>query len=219
MSEKSLSYSNIDEYIALCPPETHAVLTQLRQAIHDVVPGTTEKISWGMPTFVYEGNLIHFALAKKHIGLFPGGAAVAAFAERCAAEGIDATTGTIRFSLKKPLPMPLIAEVVAFCAAENERDAAIKRATKKGAAAGSLAALPNMGKVTVQKLRAVGIETPEQLRKAGAKDAFLRVRAAVDPEACVQFLYGLQGAIEGIRDTLLSEETKDDLRKFADSLS
>ena len=74
--------------------------------------------------------------------------------------------------------------------------------------------LPNVGKVLAENLRVVGIGTPEQLRAIGAKDAFLRIRASVDPGACLHMLYGLQGAVEGVRDTLLPPETKEDLRSF-----
>lgn len=208
MSEKVLPYGNIDEYIAQCPPETQPMLNALRQTILEAAPGATEKISWSMPTFVLHGNLIHFALAKKHIGLFPGADAVEAFLPRL--EEYKPSNGTIRLPLNQPLPMPLIREIVAFCVAENIHDAQAKLS--------KLESLPNMGKVLAGNLRAVGIETPDQLRELGAKEAFVRIRAAADPGACLHMLYGLQGAVEGVRDTLLSTETKEDLRRFFNTL-
>jgi len=57
-------------------------------------------------------------------------------------------------------------------------------------------------KVLEQNLLAAGITTPEQLREVGVREAFIRIKMR-DPTACVQMLYGLAGAVEGIRDTLL----------------
>jgi DNA transformation protein and related proteins len=74
--------------------------------------------------------------------------------------------------------------------------------------------LPNVGRVLAGNLDAVGVHTPEQLRQLGSKDAFIRIRAAVDSGACLHMLYGLQGAIEGVPDSQLSDATKDNLRCF-----
>ncbi|MGV8083578.1 MAG: TfoX/Sxy family protein [Coriobacteriia bacterium] len=74
--------------------------------------------------------------------------------------------------------------------------------------------LPNVGKVLAANLAAVGITTPAELQEVGAKDAFLRIRAQVDPGACLHMLYGIAGAIEGIPDNRLSEETKAELKAF-----
>jgi DNA transformation protein len=81
-----------------------------------------------------------------------------------------------------------------------------------------LSKLPNVGKVLEQNLIMVGIDTPEKLWEIGAKEAFMRIRLSVDSGACMHMLYGLQGAVEGINDTLLSDETKQDLREFFKSL-
>lgn len=58
----------------------------------------------------------------------------------------------------------------------------------------------------------------EQLKEMGCKEAFIRIRAQVDPGACLHMLYGLQGAIDGVKDSLLPESTKSDLREFYKSL-
>ncbi len=82
---------------------------------------------------------------------------------------------------------------------------------------GDLSSLPNVGRVLERNLRAVGIDTPEQLRDAGSREAFLRIRL-YDPGACLHMLYGLEGAVQGIRDTLLSDEAKKDLKNFYKNL-
>ncbi|MDR0813941.1 MAG: TfoX/Sxy family protein [Oscillospiraceae bacterium] len=82
----------------------------------------------------------------------------------------------------------------------------------------ALADLPNVGKVLEKNLMNIGIETPEQLRNAGAEEAFVRIRAQVDSGACLHMLYGIQGAIDGIPDKLLPDQTKQKLRAFYKTL-
>ncbi|WP_371362045.1 hypothetical protein SRRS_32990 [Sporomusa rhizae] len=81
-----------------------------------------------------------------------------------------------------------------------------------------LSKLPNVGKVLEENLLAVGIETPEQLQKIGAKEAFLCIRRQRDPGACLHMLYGIQGAILGIPDKFLSVDIKQELKAFFQSL-
>jgi DNA transformation protein len=83
---------------------------------------------------------------------------------------------------------------------------------------GALSDLPNVGKVLEDNLLRVGIETPEQLRNIGAEEAFIRIRAFVDTGACLHMLYGMQGAIEGLPDKLLPNETKQKLKAFYKTL-
>ncbi|MBC7765622.1 MAG: TfoX/Sxy family protein [Hyphomonadaceae bacterium] len=78
---------------------------------------------------------------------------------------------------------------------------------------GVLTELPNIGKVSESRLNEVGIFTQEQFRQMGSKEAFVRIRV-VDTTACLHMLYGLQGAIEGVKDSFLSVETKGDLKAF-----
>lgn len=73
--------------------------------------------------------------------------------------------------------------------------------------------LPNIGKVVAEQLIDVGVETEEQLKNLGAKEAWQRI-LAMDPSACYNRLCGLQGAIEGIRWHDLEQETKEDLKAF-----
>jgi len=77
--------------------------------------------------------------------------------------------------------------------------------------------LPNIGKVVATLLLDAEINTPEKLVDLGSKEAFLRIRL-LDPTACLHMLYGLEGAVQGIRDTHLSIETKQDLKAFYKTL-
>ena len=82
---------------------------------------------------------------------------------------------------------------------------------------GELTKLPNVGKVLEKNLNEIGIFTEEQLREMGSKKAFIRIRM-IDPGACLHMLYGLQGAIDGIKDSLLPESTKRELKEFYKNL-
>ncbi len=82
---------------------------------------------------------------------------------------------------------------------------------------GELMKLPNIGKVLEKNLNEIGIFSEKQLKDTGSKEAFLRIRC-FDPGACLHMLYGLQGAIDGIRDTFLLESTKQDLKAFYKNL-
>jgi DNA transformation protein and related proteins len=82
---------------------------------------------------------------------------------------------------------------------------------------GALQKLPNIGKVAESLLMEVGIHSPEELFSIGSKEAFLRIRLK-DQTACLHMLYGLEGAVQGIPDTELSEETKQELKDFYKTL-
>ena len=76
-----------------------------------------------------------------------------------------------------------------------------------------LSKLPNIGKDTETKLMMVGITSYAELRALGTEQAFLKLQA-IDSGACLQLLYGLEGAIEGIPATNLPQNKKQELREF-----
>ena len=79
-----------------------------------------------------------------------------------------------------------------------------------------LTGLPNIGTVLAENLRRVGITSAEELRAAGACEAWLRIRAQVDPGACFHQLTALAGAEEGLLKKALPPERKAELRVFFD---
>lgn len=78
---------------------------------------------------------------------------------------------------------------------------------------GELTKLPNIGKEMERQLLEIGIETPEQLKEIGSKQAWLRIKA-IDPSACYNRLCGLEGAILGVRWHYLPDVIKQDLKEF-----
>lgn len=111
------TYTNVDEYINSFSGETRIKLDSLRQTIRSIVPEAREKIAYGIPTFTYHGNLVHFAGYKTHIGLYPGPAPIKQFEKEVA--GFKTSKGTIQFPLDKPLPWDLIKMLVLAAADRN----------------------------------------------------------------------------------------------------
>jgi uncharacterized protein YdhG (YjbR/CyaY superfamily) len=108
----------IEEYIHNQPEEHQQVLNEIYQAILSVIPDeATEKISYGMPTFYLYGNLVHFAPAKKHLGLYPSPSAITEFSKEL--KPYKTSKGAIQFPYTKDLPIALIQEIVQFRVKEN----------------------------------------------------------------------------------------------------
>jgi len=112
------TFATIDEYIAHCPAAVGEKLRALRALIAETAPGAKEKISYGIPTFYLNGNLVHFAAFNRHIGFYPTSSAIAAFAREL--EPYVHAKGSIQFPLAEPLPLDLIRRMVAFRVAESE---------------------------------------------------------------------------------------------------
>lgn len=111
------AWTTIDEYIATFPPEVADRLTQLRNTIAAAAPEATEKISYQMPTFYLNGNLIHFAGYARHIGLYPTPSGTQAFEAELAA--YPRGKGSVQFPHDRPLPLDLVDRIVRFRAADN----------------------------------------------------------------------------------------------------
>ncbi len=120
--------TTIDEYITGRAPEIQPLLRTLYQTIKEAAPKAEEKISWGMATFVYYGNLVHFSAEKKHIGFHPAPTAIEAFEEEL--KEYRFSKGTVQFPYDKPLPLELIGRMVRFRVTEQEALAEEKKAGK-----------------------------------------------------------------------------------------
>ena len=71
MKDKKNAPANIDQYIERFPEEIQIILSKLRAAIKKAAPQAVERISYQMPAFYFNGNLVYFAAFKNHIGFFP----------------------------------------------------------------------------------------------------------------------------------------------------
>lgn len=106
------AFEDIDNYIQSCPEGQRDILYQIREVISNAAPDAVESISYGMPTFKLNGNLVHFAAAKNHLGFYPGPSAIIAFKEELV--GFKTSKGAIQIPMTQPLPASLISSIVQF---------------------------------------------------------------------------------------------------------
>lgn len=117
MISQNPAFTTIDEYIAAFPADVQRILQELRAVIHAAAPAAREKISYQMPTFDLNGNLVHFAAYKNHIGFYPAPSGITAFAHELAS--YKSSKGAVQFPLDQPLPLDLVRRIVEFRVTEN----------------------------------------------------------------------------------------------------
>jgi len=103
---------NIDEYIKGFPGPIQQLLEEMRATIRKAAPAAQEAIKYAIPTFTLNGNLVHFAAFKNHIGFYPAPGGIEAFKKELSA--YEGSKGTIRFPFDKPLPLALISKIVKY---------------------------------------------------------------------------------------------------------
>ena len=124
MENNKAVFHSIDEYIATFPEEIQKLLREMRATIHAAAPEASEKISYQMPTFYLNGNLVHFAAFKHHIGFYPAPRGIEAFQGELSK--YKGAKGSVQFPIDQPLPLDLVSRIVKFRVAEN-----LKKAVKK----------------------------------------------------------------------------------------
>jgi uncharacterized protein YdhG (YjbR/CyaY superfamily) len=117
MPMKRTQARNIDAYIAACPQDVQAKLQELRAIIRKAAPEAEETINYAIPTFTLNGNLVHFAAFKNHIGFYPAPSGITAFKKELS--GYAQAKGSVQFPLDQPLPLKLITRIVKFRVKEN----------------------------------------------------------------------------------------------------
>jgi len=117
MIEAKKTPKTIDEYISKFPSNVQEILEKLREAIRASAPGAEEAISYQIPTFKLNGNLVHFAAFKDHIGFFPTSSGKEAFKKELSQ--YKGGRGTIQFPLDQPIPYDLVRKIVRYRVKEN----------------------------------------------------------------------------------------------------
>ncbi len=111
----------IDEYIGSFPEDIQRILEKVRATIKASAPEAKEDIKYAMPTLVLNGNLVHFAAFKNHIGFYPAPTGTEAFKEDLAP--YKTGKGSIQFQLDEPIPYDLIKKITLFRVEENLKKA------------------------------------------------------------------------------------------------
>ena len=115
----------IDEYIADYPKDVKTLLQQVRPTIKKAAPEAEEKISYGIPTFTLNGNLVHFGAYEKHIGFYATPTGHEAFKKELSI--YKQGKGSVQFPIDQPLPLDLISRIVKFRVKENSEKARSKK--------------------------------------------------------------------------------------------
>jgi uncharacterized protein YdhG (YjbR/CyaY superfamily) len=125
MVPKRTTPNNIDDYISGFPGNIQVILEELRETIKKAAPEATEAISYQMPTFKLNGNLVHFAAFKNHIGFYPTPTGTEEFKKELSV--YKGGRGSIQFPVDRVLPLKLISKIVRFRVRENIEKAKQKK--------------------------------------------------------------------------------------------
>jgi uncharacterized protein YdhG (YjbR/CyaY superfamily) len=109
--------TSIDEYIAHFPKNVQNILVTLRSTVKRAAPDASETIKYGIPTFILNGNLVHFGGYKGHIGFYPAPSGIEMFKKELSK--YKNAKGSVQFPLDEPLPLELITKIVTFRVKEN----------------------------------------------------------------------------------------------------
>lgn len=110
--------TTISEYIAGFDSPVRLKLEEIRKTIQQAAPQATETINYQIPTFTWNGNLVHFAAFKNHIGFYPTPSGIEAFKKELS--GYAGAKGSVQFPLDQPLPLDLITKIVKFRLKQNQ---------------------------------------------------------------------------------------------------
>ena len=114
---QDLKCNTIDEYISSFPKSIQKMLEEIRVTIRKAAPDAVEAISYAIPTFKLNGNLVHFAAFKNHIGFYPTPNGIEEFEKELSA--YKQGKGSVQFPIDKPIPLNLISKIVKYRVKRN----------------------------------------------------------------------------------------------------
>ena len=112
MNASAASPNTIDAYIDSFPNDVQDILRKIRKIINEAAPDAEEATKYQIPTFVLNGNLVHFAAFTKHIGFYPTSSGIEAFKNELA--NYKSAKGSVQFPLAEPIPLNLIEKIVKY---------------------------------------------------------------------------------------------------------
>ena len=117
---------DVDKYLSKVPKEQRAALQKLRKLIKTLVPTATERISYQIPMFFYNGHLVSFAAFKNHCSFFVQSLSTMN-KYKAVLKSYETTKSAIHFTPDKPLPVSLVKMIVKARLTENEARALKKK--------------------------------------------------------------------------------------------
>lgn len=107
-------YTSVEQHITSFPPDIQKILSKVRQTIRDILPEAQERISYGIPTYTLNKNIVHFSGYDKYVGFYPGSIGVKAFTKEL--NPYETSKGTVKFPYDQPIPYNLIAKITRYVA-------------------------------------------------------------------------------------------------------
>ena len=129
MPTRNSTSKEVDKFISRYPKDVQVILERIRKTIRKSAPDAEEIINYGIPTFTLEGNLVHFAGFKSHIGFYPTPSGIEKFKKELSK--YKGAKGSVQFPMDQPIPYELIGKIVKFRVKENLAKAEAKRKKKK----------------------------------------------------------------------------------------
>jgi len=111
--------AEVTAYIVAFSGETLKKLREIRGMLRDTIPEAREKMAYGMPTYYYRENVVHFAGYTGHIGFYPMPSGINRFATELAR--YKTSKGAIQFPLTDDLPKELIIAITRYRMEEIEK--------------------------------------------------------------------------------------------------
>ena len=121
-------FATVDAYIASFPKDVQTVLRKIRASIKRALPEATERISYNIPAYRLERDVIYFGAFKRHIGIYPPvrDPALAARLSKFRNE-----KGNLQLPLDRPIPYALIGEIAKSLATPGAKTTRAKRPGKQ----------------------------------------------------------------------------------------
>ena len=102
---------DVEAWFDRVPQDQRIALLALRDRIRELVPDATEKISYGIPTFVLSGSLVALNASKSGLSLITMRPDLLSdMSEQL--EGVKCSGSTLRFHPGKPLPDTVVRAVI-----------------------------------------------------------------------------------------------------------
>lgn len=112
---------SITQFIGTHPENVRRILRRVRATITKKVPGVTQTIAYGIPTFQLNSkNLVHFSAFAKHIGFYPTPSGIVKFKKQLAP--FKTAKGSVQFPLNQPIPYGLIGQIAAWRAKQVKNE-------------------------------------------------------------------------------------------------
>lgn len=109
----------IEEYIETAPQQSRKPLKEMNRILSQSLPEAEPRISWKMPTYWKNRNLVQFAAFSKHLGFYPGPEAIEAFQDEL--KDYKTSKGAIQFPYNKQLPDQLIEQIANWVSKHQEK--------------------------------------------------------------------------------------------------